>query len=159
VRAAALALAAAAVTSVAAAGTPVTIVVTTKQGPTVQHAHPPATEVGDTFDSSLVLLNPKHVRQFGLRGKAKVGTMSFSYTIRSQCRAFEPTCRSRADIETTSTLPDGTIDAAGKDVTIAKPTISVTVTGGTGRYAGAHGTLTMGPASTGTNVYRLELRG
>ena len=157
-RAVVLALAAAgAFAAAATAGTPVTIVVATKQGPTVQHAYPPATEVGDRFDSSLVLVNPKHVRQFGLAGKAKVGTMSFSYTIRSQCRAFEPACRSRADIQTTSTLPGGTIDAAAKDVTIATPRIVVPVTGGTGRYAGAHGTLTMGPASTQTNVYRLEL--
>jgi predicted metal-binding membrane protein len=135
--------------------TPTLIKVMTAQGPNKRHPHPPPGDAGDTFDSSLILFNLGP--QFGKPAKKMVGSMRFSYTLRKVCSGFTSKCSATADFETTTTLPGGTIVAGGRGISIAKPTITVPVTGGTGRYAGARGTVTMGPLSTETNVYRLTL--
>src|SRR6185437_13339946 len=110
----------------------------------------------DSFDSSLRLVNGA-LPQLGRRAHAKVGMMQFTYTIRRQCTSFEQTCVASADFETLTTLPGGTVTAAGKRISIARPTIVIPVVGGTGRYAGAHGTVTISPMSTKLSTFHLVL--
>jgi len=148
-------LAAAFATSGSGASTLV-VTVNTLQGATTTHAHPPAGGTGDTSVSSLLFINGRKPA-WGKGPLAPIGSMTFTYTIRSQCTSFGSTCTSTADIASVSKLPDGTITASGKRVSISSPTIKLTVTNGTRRYAGARGTLTMGPSSTKTNIYRLTL--
>jgi hypothetical protein len=137
------------------AETATTITVMTSQGPTKRHPHAPPGDVGDTFDSSLTLFNVGP--QFGKPVKAKVGSMRFTYTLTKVCRGFSSSCKATADFATSTELPGGTIAAGGKGISIAGRTISIPVTGGSGRFAHASGTLTMGPSSTKRNVYKLTL--
>ncbi|HZO96666.1 MAG TPA: hypothetical protein VFB42_04775 [Gaiellaceae bacterium] len=143
------ALAAAALVAAPPAGKDITITVRSVAGKVVRHPHPPAGEVGDEFVSTLVLLDP--------RTRARVGTMAYSFTILTRCRGLTARCSATARLESTTTFRDGTIRAAGKRVSIAQPTVVVRVRGGTGRYEHARGTLTFGPTTTQTNVYRLSL--
>jgi hypothetical protein len=115
-----------------------------------------ASEVGETFVSSLALANAGSP-QLGRGAWAQVGTMRFSYTIRRQCAAFGPLCDATADFATVSALPGGTLIAGGRAISIAYQTITIPVIGGTGRYAGARGTVTISPSSRKVSVYRLEL--
>ena len=134
----------------------VVFTVKTMPGPTIEHAHPPTGMVGDTFVSSLELENGR-TPQLGRPARAAVGTMQFTYTIRRQCTSFGTTCVATADFDSVSTLPGGTVDADGNALSIADPTITIPVTGGTGRYAGATGTVSISPTSTTHSTYRLEL--
>jgi hypothetical protein len=140
----------------AAAGTSLEFTVKTRQGPTTLHAHPPIGGVGDTTDSTLVLRNAG-IPLFGMGKHANIGTMEFTYTIRKQCAAFGGSCQSTADFHTLSDLPGGTVTAEGKSISISRQTITIPVVGGTGRYAGARGTVTISPASTKLSTYRLKL--
>jgi hypothetical protein len=135
----------------APAGIPVTITLKTAPGKVVRHAHPPAGDKGDELTSTLTLLDA--------RTGAKVGTMTYTFTILRACRPFTTPCRARALVNTTTVLRDGAIMAGGRHVPTARITIALPVSGGTGRYAYAKGTLTFGLASTHTNVYKLWLRG
>jgi hypothetical protein len=152
------ALAACAPPSLARAATALVFSLTTTQGPTTVDSatglHP--SEVGETFVSSLALANAGSP-QLGRRAWARVGTMRFSYTIRRQCTAFGPVCDATADFATVSALPGGTVVAGGKGISTAYQTITIPVIGGTGRYAGARGTVTISPSSRKVSVYRLEL--
>jgi hypothetical protein len=136
--------------------TSLTFTVKTKQGPTVAHQHPPAGGVGDSYDSSLVLMN-SGIAQLGKGARATVGKMQFTYTIRKQCTSFGKTCVATADFDTVTTLPGGTVTAGGKSISIAKPTIVIPVTGGTGRYKGATGTVSISPTSTKLGTFALTL--
>jgi hypothetical protein len=140
----------------AEAGSTLTFSFKTRQGPTMVEAHPPSGEVGDTFESSLSLVNRK-TRQFGLAPRAVAGAMRFSYTIRHQCAAFTPSCIATADFATVSTLPGGTLVANGSRISIAQPTITIPVVGGTGRYKEARGTISISPGSTKRSVFTLTL--
>jgi hypothetical protein len=140
---------AAVVPAASGARTAVTITVSSVSSPFVRHAHPPAGDVGDELSSTLVLLDP--------RTHAKVGTMAYAFTIFKVCAGFSASCDPTVKLTSTTTFRDGTIRANGGRVSIAHPTIVVKVRGGTGRYEGATGTLSFGPASTRTNVYRLTL--
>jgi len=138
------------------AGGVLTFTVKTRQGPTTAHPHPPSGGVGDSYASSLELLNRK-VAQLGKPAHSPVGTMEFTYTIRKQCMSFEVTCVATADFATVSLLPGGTVLASGRSIPISDPTITIPVTGGTGRYAGATGTVTISPSSRKTSTYELML--
>jgi hypothetical protein len=138
------------------AGRRVTFAVSTRQGPTVAHPHAPAGGAGDWYGSSLELLN-RRLAQLGKPAHARVGTMEFRYTIRKQCAASDRTCIATADIDTVSVLPGGTVLASGKSIPISATTITIPVTGGTGRYAGAAGTVTISPSSRKLSTYALEL--
>ena len=126
------------------------------QGPTAAHPHPPAGEVGDTFVSSLALTNAA-APQLGKRPWASVGTMQFTYTIRHECASLGTRCVPTADFDTVTTLPGGTVVADGHALSIARPTITIPVVDGTGRYAGARGTVTISPTSTKVSRYKLTL--
>jgi hypothetical protein len=149
-------LLAAALASNASASRSLVFTVKSKQGPTVAHARPPAGGVGDWYDSSLSLANAG-IPQLGRPAHAAVGTMQFTYTIRKQCTSFSPRCRATADFTTVTTLPGGTVKAAGRSISIANPEIVIPVTGGTGRYKGAHGTVSISPTSEKLSTYRLRL--
>jgi hypothetical protein len=140
----------------AAGSSIVTFSFKTKQGPTTVEPHPPGGETGDTFESSLVLVNRK-TAQLGLGPHAIAGSMRFTYTIRHQCAAFTPSCVATADFDTVSTLPGGTVIAKGADLSIADPTITIPVVGGTGRYKGATGTVSISPTSTKRSTFSLTL--
>jgi hypothetical protein len=128
----------------------------TRQGPTTSHPHPPPGGRGDTYDSSLVLKNAG-IAQFGKGQHAPVGAMRFTYTIRQQCTSFAVKCVATADFETVTTLPGGTVVAGGKSISIASRNIRIPVIGGTGRYKGAKGTVTISPTSTQISTYRLTV--
>jgi hypothetical protein len=132
---------AAGLAATAAARTPMTITLSSSPGELVRQAHAPAGDLGDVLSSSLVLAatNGAHT---------KMGAMTYSFTMLG---------RATARVETTTTLRDGTIRATAMKLAIDEPTLTVTITGGTGRYAGARGTLTFGPMTTQRNVYRLTL--
>ena len=152
-----LLLLAAVVAACASGKSVLTITVSSVQGLPKTHAHPPAGPVGDTTDSTLTLSNGS-VAQLGKAAFAKVGTMALEYTIRHECSGFNPgKCTATADFKTLSTLPGGTITADGKKISISKPTIVIPVTSGTGRFAGATGTVSISPAQKRQNVYRLTL--
>ena len=131
------------------------IAVKTTQGPTVTQPHAPPGGVGDTFNSSLKLVIL--TAQLGKAAGSTLGTMHFQYTIRKQCTSFGKTCVATADFETVTMLPGGTVIANGKALSIAHPSITIPVVGGTGRYAGARGTVTISPSSTKTSTYKLTL--
>jgi len=137
------------------ARTALVITAKTTQGPTVTHPQAPPGGVGDTSVSSLKLVTL--TAQLGRPAGATLGTMRFSYTIRKQCTSFGKTCIATADFETVTTLPGGTVIANGKAVSIAQPSITIPVAGGTGRFAGARGTVTISPSSTKTSTYNLSL--
>ena len=118
-----------------------TITLISSPGTLVRQAHAPAGDIGDVLSSSLGLVAVK-------APNTKMGSMRYSFTMLS---------RATARVDTTTTLRDGTIRATGLKIAIAKPALTVTITGGTGRYAGARGTLTFGPMTTQRNVYRLTL--
>ena len=152
---AAVAAAACAAASASAAHSLVLTVKTT-QGSTVAHPHPPAGGVGDTYESSLVLRNAG-VARLGKGPHATLGTMRFAYTIRHQCSSFSHACSASADFRTVTRLPGGTVSAGGNGISIATPEIAIPVTGGTGRYRGATGTVTISPAAEKLSTYRLRL--
>ena len=134
-------LIAAGLATAAAARTPMTITLISSPGPLARQVHPPAGDVGDVLSSSLRLTAAK-------APNATMGSMRYSFTMLTPATAA---------VDTITTLRDGTIRATGVKVAIAKPALTVTITGGTGRYAGARGTLTFGPMTTQRNVYRLTL--
>jgi hypothetical protein len=151
-----VAVLATAVTASASASRSLVFTVKTKQGPTVAHPHPPAGGIGDSYDSSLTLVNAG-IAQLGRPRHATVGTMQFTYTIRKQCTSFSPRCHATADFTTVTMLPGGTVKAGGRSISIANPEIVIPVTGGTGRYKGARGTVSISPTSEKLNTYRLRL--
>jgi hypothetical protein len=127
------------------------------QGPTTAHPHPPVGGVGDTYVSSLTLKNTG-IAQLGMGARDKVGTMQFTYTIRKQCLgALNRKCKATADFNTVTRLPGGTVTANGKAISIATPTIMIPVVGGTGRYKGASGSVSISPAASKLSTYKLSL--
>jgi hypothetical protein len=138
------------------AGRSLTFTVKTRQGPTLARPQAPAAGASEWYASSLELLNP-NVAQFGKPAHSPVGTMEFTYTNRKQCPSSQVRCVATADFDTVSTLPGGTVLASGKSISISAPTITIPVTGGTGRYAGATGTVTISPSSRKLSTYQLEL--
>jgi hypothetical protein len=148
--------AASAATGGSAGGSILTLSFKTRQGPTMVDPHPPVGETGDTFDSSLELVN-RMTAQLGVGPHAVAGSMRFSYTIRRQCAAFTPKCVATADFNTVSNLPGGTVIARGANVSIADPTITIPVVGGTGLYRRATGTVSISPTSTKRSIFSLTL--
>jgi hypothetical protein len=146
---------AALLTATALAATPLVFTVRTTQGPTATHPHAPPGGIGDTFVSSLELINL--TPQLGKAARATIGTMQFTYTIRKQCTSFAKTCIATADFETVTTLPGGTVVANGKALSIAQPAITIPVVSGTGRYKGVRGTVKISPSSTKLSTFKLTL--
>jgi len=87
-------------------------------------------------------------RQFGKPKGARVGSDSGTLTF---------TSAHTARYTGTTRLPGGTLKVRGP-VKVVGRQLQIAVTGGTGRYASARGTLTVGPGDTrALNVYRLVL--
>jgi len=152
----AAAVAALVLVALSAASAKVTYTFKTRQGEIVHHAHPPAGGVGDTYQSSLVLRNAG-IAQLGAASHARVGSMRLGYTLRRQCTAFTPKCIATADFDTVTTLPGGKVLAGGRRISIAGPSIRIPVTGGTGRFEGARGWVTISPSSTRISTYELTV--
>jgi hypothetical protein len=153
------AAAACALAAAASAATPLAFTLRTTQGPTsvATAAHAASSSLaGEAYVSTLTLLNGA-TPQLGKRAWAQVGTMRFSYVMRKHCTSYGTVCDKTADFSTVSVLPGGTVLASGEAISIAHPTITIPVVGGTGRYAGASGTVTISPSSTKINVYKLQL--
>lgn len=104
---------------------------------------------GDVLSQKSVLRNA--VAQFGKPKGALVGSDSGTMTLVS------PTV---VNTKGTAVLPGGTIRFAGQ-ISEAAASVNISVTGGTGRYAGARGRLEVrsldASGARTTNVYRLTL--
>jgi hypothetical protein len=87
------------------------------------------------------------VRQFGKPAHARVGTDRATITF---------VTNTRVRITGVARFPAGTVTFVGSS-SLARPTMTVTVTGGTGRYAHARGTATAGGTATNVNTYHLTL--
>ncbi len=102
---------------------------------------------GDVIRGASVLRNA--VRQFGKPSGAIVGRDSYSFTFVSPTEAV---------IAVKVVLPGGTLIARGRMRVSQGDRIAVTVTGGTGKFAGARGTgeaRALSPNES-LNVYRLR---
>jgi hypothetical protein len=91
------------------------------------------------------------VRQFGKARETHVGSDRGTMTF---------TSAHTASFDGRASLPGGTIRIKGPVRPVAGGGIRIPVAGGTGRYAAATGTLTVGPGEErALNVYRLTLPG
>src|SRR5262245_32353354 len=102
---------------------------------------------GDVIRGTSFLRNA--VRQFGKPSGAVVGRDSYSFTFVSLTEAV---------ITVKVVLPGGTLEARGRMRISQGDRIVVTVTGGTGKFAGARGTgeaRSLSPSES-LNVYRLR---
>jgi hypothetical protein len=105
----------------------VTSVVTTTRS---HRQSPKVTTAGDRVDFEDVLLNAEP--RFGRATNAAVGSDKGTMTF---------TSKSTARMHGVATLPDGKIIFAGEVTVLPNNTITVPITGGTGTYANASGTL------------------
>ena len=124
------------------------------QGVTVRHPHAPEGDSGDVFSVDLKLLTIKN--DFDAAPNTKVGIMSFSYLLHGTCSVAGTGCKGTVDIETTTKLPGGTINAVAKGTPIRQPFV-VTIKSGTGKYKGATGTVVIAPDGAARNVYNITL--
>ena len=126
----------------------VTIEVTSVTTSLVRHdVAPKGYGKGDTVADRDRLLNA--APQFGKRKGAAVGTDSTTTTFTSTHTAV---------ISGTVTLPGGTLTIRGELIGLTKGGLVAPVVGGTGRYAKATGTVTVGPGTDHVlNTYRLVI--
>jgi hypothetical protein len=101
---------------------------------------------GDVYVETDALFNVDP--QFGKAARAQVGTDRATLTFRSATLVL---------VVGTAKLPGGTISFRGIVRFNATTAQSVTVVGGTGRYAHARGTVRSGTQSEPLNTYRLTL--
>ena len=99
---------------------------------------------GDVYSGRSRLLNV--VPQFGKGAGATVGTDVSTLTV---------TSRTMGIVSGVATLPGGTLRFEGTGRLGSSDPIRVV--GGTGRFAGAHGTLVSGGGNSPLNTYRLTL--
>jgi len=125
-----------------------TIEVTSVTTSLVRHDLPPkGYGKGDTVVDRDRLLNA--VAQFGKRKGVVVGTDSTTTTFTSAHTAV---------ISGTVTLPGGTLVVKGELIGLTNGGLVAPVVGGTGRYAKATGTVTVGPGADHVlNTYRLVI--
>jgi hypothetical protein len=108
---------------------------------------PKGTSKGDTLAMRDRLLNT--AVRFGKPKGAKVGTDKGTMTF---------TSATTAKFLGTAVLPDGTLKLRGKVQPLPGGGIVIPVVAGTGRYAGATGSVLVGPGETKVlNTYRLTL--
>ena len=125
------------------------------QQATFRHPHPPDGDPGDSFSTTLVLINIGE--QLGKATGRRVGTMSFAYTLSGACGADSPGCRGTTDIQTVSKLPGGTIAANGVKVPLGVRPFVVKVISGTGAFKGASGSVAIAPFFQSTETYTLSV--
>jgi hypothetical protein len=116
--------------------------------PVEKDTPPKGASAGDTVVFNDKLLNA--VTQFGKKAGVKVGGDQGTMTYTS---ARSATFLGKA------TLPGGTLTLKGSVVSTADgKSFVIPVTGGTGRFAGAHGNLVVGPGTTRSlNTYTLTI--
>jgi hypothetical protein len=112
---------------------------------TVKDVPPKGPSKGDRYSGQDRLLNL--VEQFGQNAGAVVGTDSSTLTLRSS---------NSGCISGVARLPGGTISIKGCSARLGV-NIPIPVSGATGAFTGARGTLTAGPGNSPTNTYRLTL--
>ena len=111
------------------------------------HDVPPAgPSMGDVAVERDDLFN-LDARQFGKPAHALVGTDRATITF---------VTKTLVRITGVARFPAGTVTFAGSS-SVSRPTMTVTVTGGTGRYAHVRGTATAGGTATNVNTYHLTL--
>jgi len=126
------------------------------QGVTARHPHPPAGDSGDVFTVDLTLFTIGD--DFDIGPNKHVGDMTYSWVPDDSfsCSVGTSGCKGTVDITTMTKLPGGTISAGVKN-SPGKPPFVVSVSGGTGRYKGAKGTIVIAPGGVARNVYRITL--
>jgi hypothetical protein len=112
---------------------------------TVKDVPPKGPSKGDRYAGQDTLVNL--VEQFGRKAGAVVGTDSSTLTL---------TSKNSGCIAGFARLPGGTITIKGCTARLGV-NIPIPVSGGTGVFTGARGTLTAGPGTSPTNTYRLTL--
>ena len=60
------------------------------------------------------------------------------------------------NLDTVTKLPDGTITANGRNVSLGKLPYVVPIRGGTGAFAGAGGTVSIAPSGSAQEIYKLR---
>jgi hypothetical protein len=121
---------------------------------TTRTPHPPLGDAGDVFTTTLLLNNT--VAALDKPARASVGAMLFQYVLHGTC-STENCSGATADIVAVSKLPGGTITASENGVQLGRPPIVIPIVKGTGAFAGATGSLTVGAAASPVNVYKVEL--
>jgi hypothetical protein len=109
-------------------------------------AAPKGLSKGDQFVGRSRLLNA--ARQFGKPVGAVVGSDDSVLTLTSS---------TTATVSGVARLPGGTLRFKGGGHLSNGASPPIPVIGGTGRYAGARGTVVVGPGNTPLNTYRLTL--
>jgi hypothetical protein len=125
------------------------------QGITFRHPHPPEGDAGDVFSTTLTLFATDE--QFGKPKNAKLGTMTFTWDFRGACSSTGAGCKGTSDMDTITKLPGGTITADGKDVPLSHLPFLVPIQKGTGRFAGATGSIAIAPAGHAESIYKITL--
>jgi hypothetical protein len=109
--------------------------------------HPKGASKGDTVVYRDKLLNA--VRQFGKKKGAAVGSDHGTMTFTSQ---------NTARFDGSAALPGGTLTLAGRVRALANGGLVIPIAGGSGKFAQAKGTLTVGPGKNNVlNIYELTL--
>lgn len=109
----------------------------------------------DTFSTTLRLVPIGTVA--GFPAKARPAVMGFEWgPLKGDCSSFVPRCDGTTNISTYTRLPEGTLTASGKNVSVANG-IVVPVTVGTGLFKGATGTIDIAPNSIHEAVFSLTL--
>jgi hypothetical protein len=104
---------------------------------------------GDTVDSRDRLLNAS--RQFGLRSGARIGVDHGRFTY---------TSTHSAKYSGEASLPGGTVTVRGAVLVRADGQLMIPIVGGSGKYKGATGFLTIGPGKKrALNTYELTIPG
>jgi hypothetical protein len=125
------------------------------QGPTYRHPHPPAGDAGDVFSTTLTMF--ANEPEFGKSTNAKLGTMTFSYTLHGSCSSAAAGCSGTTSIQTLTTFPGGTLVADRNNVPFTNAGFVLPIQSGTGRFAGATGSVAVAPAGQAQSNYTIVL--
>jgi hypothetical protein len=125
------------------------------QGATFRHPHPPPGDAGDVFSTTLTLFADEPA--FGRAKGARLGTMTFSWTFHGACSTSGAGCTGTSDMDTLTKLPGGTITASGTNVPLSRFPFVVPIQKGTGRFAGASGSIAIAPAGNAESIYKIRL--
>jgi hypothetical protein len=134
---------------------PLDFTVRITQGATFRHPHPPAGDAGDVFSTTLTLFATQPA--FGKPANAKLGTMTFSWTLKGSCSSTAVGCKGTSTMDTLTTLPGGTITADGANVSLSHTPFVVPIQKGTGRFAGAKGSIAIAPNGNALSIYKITL--
>ena len=126
------------------------------QGPTWRYPHPPAGDAGDVFSTTLTIFADGP--ELGRPANSKLGSMVFSYTMHGSCSSTGAGCNGTTNIDTKTTFPGGTLTADGLKVPLGHVPYVVPIQTGTGRFAGATGSIAIAPAGQAETVFTIKLK-